>query len=150
MRNRGLFLALLLLASVLLWAAWPYLDDLSFNALIRWGWTSLTAVGVVSALWNLREALVDNWALSQSPQGGIEVLRMQTRNSIWDHALILAALAGNLIAGVCSLFGFATGALLSLLLSAGLLIYLSFSQTQRRRRLFDVLRLRRPKRSKAD
>lgn len=105
----------------------------------------MTALGVVFGIWNLREVLIDNWALSESPQRGIEVLKIQTHNAVIDHALILAALMADFIAGACSLFGWATLALIALLCSAAILIALSFTQTQRRRRLFDTLRLRRTK-----
>lgn len=129
-------------------AYWRYMPTMSTNDSIRWTWTIATGLGVAFASWNLREVLIDNWALSESPQFGVEVLRLQTRSAVWDHALILAALASDFAAGACSLLGLATGALIALLASALLLILLSFSQTQRRRRLFDVLRLRRTNRKK--
>lgn len=117
---------------------------ISVNDLIRWSWTILTGLGVLFSLWNLREVILDNRALEQSPQRGIEVLRLQTQSAIWDHGLIMAALLAEFIAGVSSFFQVSMVALVALIASAAILVILSAGQTQRRRRLFEVLRLRRP------
>lgn len=91
----------------------------------------------------MREALIDAWALAQSRVGGDDVLRLQTRSAVWEQVLIGGALGADFVAGAASFFGFAIISLSALLLSALFLIVLSFTQTQRRRRLFDALRLRR-------
>lgn len=112
---------------------------------IRLGWTMLTGFGLVFALWNVREVLIDNWAISQvqtTPKRPVEVLKLQTRAEVWAHVLILGAIGGDFIAGVCSLVGFSLGALIALIASAAALIVLSFSQTRRRQRIFRALRLR--------
>jgi hypothetical protein len=79
----------------------------------------LTAWGVLFALWNLREVLIDHWAISQVQHRPVAVLKLQTRGEVWNHALILVALASDCIV-------------------------LSFTQTQRRRHIFNAIRLRRP------
>lgn len=119
---------------------------MTLNDIIRWGWTLCTGFGLVFALWNMREVLIDNWALSESSQHDVDVLRLQARSAVWDHGLVLAALTANFVAGVSSFFALSLVALSALLLSAIFLIALSFTQTQRRRQLFDLLRLRRNKR----
>lgn len=70
---------------------------------------------------------------------------MTTRSGVYDSALILAALAADLLAGIFALAAFPTGALISLIASAGCLIVLSFTQTQRRRQIFRAIQLRPPK-----
>lgn len=115
------------------------------NDVIRWGWTLAYGFGAVFALWNLREVLIDNWAVSEIPMEEADVLRLQSRGAVWDHTLILAALLANALAGVCSVIGFGLGALIALFLGAVPLIVLSFTQTQRRRRVFHELRQRRNK-----
>jgi hypothetical protein len=111
---------------------------------IRWTWTMLTAWGVLFALWNLREVLIDHWAISQVQHRPVAVLKLQTRGEVWNHALILVALASDCIAGVFALAGVSIGALVALIVSAIALIVLSFTQTQRRRHIFNAIRLRRP------
>ena len=118
------------------------------DALLRWGWTALTGFGVLFALWNLREVLIDNWAISQvrtSQQRPVDVLKLQTRGAVWDHSLIFVVIAADFLAGVASLSAWAFGALLFLILSAAAAIALSFMQTQRRGRIFRALRLRPPR-----
>jgi hypothetical protein len=112
---------------------------------LRWAWTALTGSGVLFAMWNLREVLIDNWAVDQIRTRPVDVLRLQTRGAVYDHALIFAALAADFMAGVCALAGMSIGALVSLIASAIALIVLSFAQTQRRRRIFRALRMRPPK-----
>lgn len=109
---------------------------------IRWVWTFLTGWGVLFALNNVREVLIDHWAVSQVRTRPVDVLRLQTRGEVWNHALIFAALAADFVAGVCALTGFALGALTALIASAVALIVLSFTQTSRRRRIFRAIRLR--------
>lgn len=116
---------------------------MTFNDIIRWGWTLCTGFGLAYALWNLREVLIDNWVLSQSPQRTDEVVGLQMRTVVWEHTLIVAALSADFIAGVSSFFALSLIALVALLLSALFLIALSFTQTQRRNRLLKALRLRR-------
>jgi hypothetical protein len=111
---------------------------------IRWTWTFLTGWGVLFALWNVREVLVDHWAVSQIRTRPVDVLRLQTHGEVWNHALILGALAADFVAGVFALAGLSLGALTALILSAVALIVLSFMQTQRRRRIFRAIRLRPP------
>ena len=135
----------IVLLALLAYVLEPHAGAWTLNDYIRWGWTGLTGLGALFALWNLREVLIDNWALSESPQRGVQVLKIQTHNAVYEHTLIFAVLVSDFLAGASSLIGWTTGALVSLLLSAVILIVLSFTQTQRRRRLFSVLRLRRPK-----
>lgn len=119
---------------------------MNLNDIIRWGWTLSTGFGLLFALWNMREALIDTWALAQSRMGDDDVLRLQTRSAVWEQVLIGGALGADFVAGAASFFGLAIISLSALLLSAVFLIALSFSQTQRRRRLFAVLRLKRHQR----
>jgi hypothetical protein len=109
------------------------------DAEIRWAWTILTGFGVCFAVWNVKEVLIDNWAVSQIRTRPLDVLRLQTRSAVYDHALIAGALTTDFMAGICALLGISTWALVMLMLSAGLLIVLSFTQTQRRRRIFRAL-----------
>jgi hypothetical protein len=109
---------------------------------IRWFWTILTGWGVLFALWNLREVLVDNWAVSQIRTRGTDVIKLQTRSAVWDHIFIFGAIAADCAAGVSAILGQPAIALVALIANAVLLMALSFTQTQRRRRIFRMLRLR--------
>lgn len=122
-----------------------YDRDVTPTDVIRWTWTFLTGWGVVFALYNVREVLIDHWAVSQIRTRPVDVLRMQTRGEVWNHALILAALAADFVAGVFALAGQSAGALIALILSAVALIQLSFMETNRRRRIFRAIRLRPPR-----
>lgn len=110
---------------------------------IRWSWTILTGCGVLFALYNLREVLIDNWAVSQTRRGPVNVLRLQTRAEVWNQSLILVALAGHFLAGAFALAGVSVGALVSLIVSAAALIILSFTQGHGRREIFSAIRVRR-------
>jgi hypothetical protein len=112
---------------------------------IRWFWTILTGCGVLFALWNLREVLVDNWAVSQVRTKGTDVIKLQTRSAVWDHIFIFGAITADCIAGVSAILGQPAIALMALIGNAVLLMVLSFTQTQRRRRIFRMLRLKPPK-----
>lgn len=116
---------------------------MTFTEALRWAWTMGTGFAVLFALWNLREAFVDHWAVSQIRTRPVDILRLQTQGEVWDHALILAALGSLFAAGMFSLFSLPDGALVSLIVCAVALIVLSFSQTHRRRRVFGALRLRK-------
>lgn len=109
---------------------------------IRWGWTFLTAWGVLFAVWNFREAVVDNWAVSQVRTRPVDVLRLQVRAEVYLHAMILLALFADFLAGVFALLAQSIGALVALIVSAAALIILSFGHTQRRRKIFQAIRLR--------
>lgn len=113
-----------------------------FNEIVRWGWTILTGFGALFAAWNLREVLIDNWAVARTRPKGLDVLRMQTRGAVFDHGLILLALILAFIAGVGALSGYPIVPLVALILQALVLIGLSVSQTERRRRILRHLRLR--------
>jgi hypothetical protein len=115
------------------------------DEVIRWGWTILTALGMLFAGWNLREVLIDNWAVSQIRRQGLDVLRMQTHGAVYDHTLILLALMLDFVAGVGAVAGVPLVPLVALIAQALALIALSFSQTQRRRHILRTLRLRREK-----
>lgn len=119
-------------------------SDMTPTDAIRWMWTFLTGWGVLFALYNVREVLIDHWAVSQIRRRPVDILRMHTRGEVWDHALILLALAADFVAGICALAGQSLWALSALILSAVALIVLSFMQTQRRRKIFRAIRLRPP------
>lgn len=115
---------------------------------IRWMWTFLTGWGVLFALWNLKEVLIDNWAIAQvvtTHRRPLDVLKLQTRSAVNDHALILGALLADFLAGGLAILGISVGALIALIISALALIALSFTQTRQRRRIFRAIQLRPPK-----
>lgn len=130
------------------------MNDPDATSVIRWVWTLSAGFGVLFAIFNLGEVLVDNWVIGQEQSATVErsrpveLLRLQTRSSVYDHGLILFALTADLLAGIFAIAGVPPGALISLVASAGALIALSFTQAQRRRKLFSALRLR-PRREKA-
>lgn len=112
---------------------------------IRWLWTFSAGGGVLFALINLREVLIDDRVVSQIRTRPVDLLRLQTHSDIGQHALILGALAADFVAGVFAILGISIGALVALIMSAAALIALSFTQTQRRKRIFDAVRFRPPK-----
>lgn len=112
------------------------------DEIIRWTWTILTGCGALFAALNLREVLIDSWAVSQVRRAGMDVLRIQTHGAVYDHGLILLALLLDFVAGIGALMGIPLVPLVALIVQALALITLSFGQTQRRRRIFQALKLR--------
>lgn len=110
---------------------------------LRWSWTIFTGFGLVFALWNLREVLIDNVVSSASKRPGVDLLKLQTRGEVWNHALISVILVAHFLAGISALVAWSLGALSFLLLSAAAAVALSLTQTRRRQRIFRHLRLRR-------
>lgn len=106
--------------------------------LIRWAWTVFTAAGTLYAAWNLKEALIDNWANTQVRPCATPVQRMQFRGAVGDQGLLFAALALECLAGVGALAGYPLVPLVALCAEALALIALSFTQTRRRQRLFKM------------
>jgi hypothetical protein len=117
---------------------------------VRVGWIVGTGIGMTLVAANLREALIDLWALNQSPRHTIEVLQIQARGTVWDQLLKIVAMS--------SLFGIGLAAtterhrtrgqryLLSvvlMLLNGGCLVVLSWMQNRRRHLISQALRLRR-------
>lgn len=117
---------------------------MTFSDALRWGWTFLNGWGVIFALWNVREVLVDYWAIRQVDRRTrpINVLQLQVRAEIYLHAMILLALFANFIAGVFSLTAVPNGAVVALIVSAFALIVLSFNYARRRQQIFKALSLR--------
>lgn len=112
------------------------------DQIIRWTWTVLTACGTLFAAWNLREVLIDSWAVSQVRRSSIDVLRILTTGAVYDHGLILLALLLDFVAGIGALVSIPLVPLIALIVQALALILLSFGQTRRRRQIVTALRLR--------
>lgn len=130
-------------AAVLLTIALSLIDGATNpNDLLRWGWTILTLCGLLFALRNLREAILDEWALAGSTRRADEASMISARGVVWDMSLKSILHAANFGAGVSSLLGFGLGALAGLVISALVAIILSYGQMQRHRALLDVLRRR--------
>lgn len=115
------------------------------DQIIRWTWTLLTGGGVLFAAWNFREVLIDSFAVSQVRRAGTDVLRMQTNGAVYDHGLIMVALALDFVAGVGAIAGAPLIPLVALVLQALALILLSISTTDRRRRVLRALKMRSTK-----
>src|SRR3954469_22169169 len=116
--------------------------DMTPIDIVRWIWTLLTGWGVLFAIYNVREVLIDQWAVNQIRTRPADVLRLQTRAEVWSQVLILVALAADFIAGVTALAGQTGDALIALISSVVALIALSFSQTNQRQRIFRAIRER--------
>ena len=116
---------------------------------VRLGWIVGTGAGILLVLGNLREAVMDLWALNQSPRHVIAVLQIQARGIVWDQLLKIVAMS--------SLFGIGLAStpqrrrtrgqryLLSvvlMLLNGGCLVVLSWMQNRRRHLISRALRLR--------
>jgi hypothetical protein len=112
---------------------------------IRWLWTILTSAGVLYALWNVREVLIDNWAVSQVRTRKAGVVKFQTRGAVHDHFFILGAIAADCVAGVSAILGQPAVALVALIMNAVFLVVLVAAWTYRRRKLFRMLGLKPPK-----
>jgi len=112
--------------------------------ILRWSWTIASAIGAGYAFWNLRQALITNWAVHQvRKNAGVDTVKMVTRDDVWLHAYILAALGANAMAGATAIAGQSLLALISLIVSAALLVGLSLTHAQRLKRIFSQIRLRR-------
>lgn len=118
---------------------------MGFDDGLRWTWTFLNFWGVIFAIWNVREVVVDYWAIDQVDRQTrpLNVLRLQVGTEVFLHVIVLVALLANFLAGVVAIAGFPIAALIMLIVSAASLIVLSFVYAQRRRATFRALQLRR-------
>jgi hypothetical protein len=111
--------------------------------IVRAVWTVSTGVGTLIMLWLLREALVDNWAISQVHRSNGGALRIITRGEVEDQAVRVASVFCLCAAGALSYFMQPTLVIALLVLSAFAQVTLGIIKLHRRRRLFDTLKLTR-------
>lgn len=111
--------------------------------IVRAVWTVSTGVGTLLMLWLVREALVDNWAVSQQHRSNGGALRLITRGEVEDQAVRTISLLCLFLGGVLSYFMQSTLVIALLVLSAWAQVMIGIIKLHRRRRLFDTLKLTR-------
>lgn len=109
--------------------------------LIRYGWTISAAIAVPYALWNLRDLLIDGYAVSQDRRQIVtDSEREQTKSDIWIHGLLAIVIMCNLAAGAFAISGNNIGALTCLFVALWTKIFLVFNHARRRRLIFALRR----------
>lgn len=106
-------------------------------------WTVATGVGTIIQLYLLHEVWIDDRAIMQVRPPRSDFLRVHTRGEVWDQSLLTAKMVALFIAGVLAYTVDTFWPIIPIVFSAGLLVLLSFSKFQRRRRIFRTLRLNR-------
>jgi len=110
---------------------------------VRAVWTVSTGVGTLIMLWLLREALVDNWAISQVHRTNGSALRLITRGEVEDQTVRVFSVFCLFLGGGLSYFMQPALVIALLTLSAFAQVAIGIIKLSRRRRLFDTLRLDR-------